>query len=385
MRIHQAIAEMIALDEQPFSIVEDNGFLHYTRTLEPRYKVPSRKYITETVLPDIHARVLGKVGMSLKDVSSICFTTDMWTSSVTNKSFIALTGHWIDSQFTRKGLVLNVKPFTGSHTGAEIGSSISGMMTAWHLNASCCHLFVRDSGANIVKALRDLKLRSVSCFAHSIQLSIQDALFVEESVKVLITACRKIVGHFNHSASASDRLPDLQREDSANGTKVKKLIQDVATRWNSTYYMLESLSDQSRVLQLYALEQRAFTTLTVDQWELLEKVLEVLQPFEEITKEVCYDESSISLVIPSVSVLKKALLEKNEADETMQILKACLFHSIDERFTYLYTSEPHTIATVLDPRFKLTCFDEQQSAMVRSGILKSLKELKKQVSVANSG
>jgi len=30
---------------------------------------------------------------------------------------------------------------------------------------------------------------------------------------------------------------------------------------------------------------------------------------------------------------------------------------MDERFTYLYTSEPHSIAIVLDPRFKLTCFD----------------------------
>lgn len=50
-RVHQLIGEMIAIDTQPFSIVENDGFTKLVNTLEPRYSLPSRKYITDTVLP----------------------------------------------------------------------------------------------------------------------------------------------------------------------------------------------------------------------------------------------------------------------------------------------------------------------------------------------
>ena len=48
--IHTKIGEMIALDYQPFSIVEDVGFSRLLHSIEPRYKLPS--YITE----EMHCR-----------------------------------------------------------------------------------------------------------------------------------------------------------------------------------------------------------------------------------------------------------------------------------------------------------------------------------------
>ena len=50
-QIHQRVTEMIVLDSQPFSIVEDPGFIRLVRELEPRYSLPSRKYVTEKILP----------------------------------------------------------------------------------------------------------------------------------------------------------------------------------------------------------------------------------------------------------------------------------------------------------------------------------------------
>ena len=51
--LHRKLGEMIALDYQPISLIEDIGFLKFVTALEPRYKVPSR-YITETVLKKIN-------------------------------------------------------------------------------------------------------------------------------------------------------------------------------------------------------------------------------------------------------------------------------------------------------------------------------------------
>ena len=46
---------MVALDYQPISIVEDVGFKRLVNTLEPKYNLPSRKYVTETILHKIYS------------------------------------------------------------------------------------------------------------------------------------------------------------------------------------------------------------------------------------------------------------------------------------------------------------------------------------------
>ena len=42
-QIHQRVTEIIALDSQPFSMVDDPGFTRLVCELEPRYSLPSRK------------------------------------------------------------------------------------------------------------------------------------------------------------------------------------------------------------------------------------------------------------------------------------------------------------------------------------------------------
>ena len=44
-RITRFIAEMMALDCQPFSIVEDQGFVRLLNHLQPRYQLPYHKNI----------------------------------------------------------------------------------------------------------------------------------------------------------------------------------------------------------------------------------------------------------------------------------------------------------------------------------------------------
>jgi len=50
IKIDRAIGKMIAIDIQPIQIVENKGFQFLLNQLEPRYKIPSRKYFTENVL-----------------------------------------------------------------------------------------------------------------------------------------------------------------------------------------------------------------------------------------------------------------------------------------------------------------------------------------------
>lgn len=78
-----------------------------------------------------------------------------------------------------------------------------------------------------------LGLKHFGCFAHSINLIVQDALKIN-SMSTIIGKVKSIFGHFKRSPNASHELDKYQ----LNSGTPKKLIQDIATRWNSTYYML---------------------------------------------------------------------------------------------------------------------------------------------------
>ena len=51
------IGEMICLDLQPYSVVESKGFKRVIKFLCPKYKLPSRKHMTETIVPKIYDEI----------------------------------------------------------------------------------------------------------------------------------------------------------------------------------------------------------------------------------------------------------------------------------------------------------------------------------------
>ena len=88
-----------------------------------------------------------------------------------------------------------------------------------------------------------LKISSVPCFTHTLQLLIKNSLFKDNRLKFLLAKIRKIVCHFSHSSKASKILKILQVYFDHVQTKQKPLllVQDVDTRCNLTYLILERL------------------------------------------------------------------------------------------------------------------------------------------------
>ena len=110
---------------------------------------------------------------------------------------------------------------------------------------------LRDSGANFVKGLNLIDIPHLSCFAHSLQLVVEDGLKTQRAVVNVIANVRKIVSHFNHSILAKQRLSAIQaRLDIPHHS----ILQSVPTRWNSMYAILERALEQKMALALYATE-----------------------------------------------------------------------------------------------------------------------------------
>ena len=74
------------------------------------------------------------------------------------------------------------------------------------------------------------------------------------------------------------------------------LFQDEPIRWNSSYYMLKRLVEQQKAISAANAEADASFDLTTVQWKLAEKVIKLLQPFEEATEDISSDSSSIALL-----------------------------------------------------------------------------------------
>ena len=132
------IGQMIVIDSQPFSIVEDTGFLRLLSNVCPLYAVPSQKYFAEKVIPEIFSNI--KVQL-MKDIHSdgdsllISFTTDIWTQVAGGDSFISWTAHYTDPiTFTREEYVLQVCPFAGSHMALAISEMIMKLLDSWDQN-----------------------------------------------------------------------------------------------------------------------------------------------------------------------------------------------------------------------------------------------------------
>ena len=158
----------------------------------------------------------------------------------------------------------------------------------------------------------------MNCATHCLQLCVIEGFSISVVAQAL-SAAKAEVKHFHHSARATEELQ--KRQESMNQPK-QKLINDCKTRWNSTFYMFESLLQNrwpiSAVLAdetVTRVEHRRLD-LTTAQWELLGDLVKILHPLEIGTTYLCSEEtSSLSSTLPVLFRIIKHL-EVKENDST---------------------------------------------------------------------
>jgi hypothetical protein len=211
-RITDSILNFIVMDGQPLSVVGDQGFRLLISHLEPRYNMVSRKYLSETALPELHGKVCKHILEMVKDVKALSFTTDIWSSDVSPVSLLSLTAHWLDESFVPHSAMLNAKNFRGSHTSDAIAATLKEMLDKWQIPLDKVHVILRDNASNMRKAMDNMKVRSLGCVAHTLHLVVIEGLLSQRAVSDAVASGRQIVGHLKHSPLAYSRLQDIQLE-----------------------------------------------------------------------------------------------------------------------------------------------------------------------------
>jgi len=334
-------------------VVDDIGFNEFVNLLNPSYKIPNRHAISKTLIPAAYEKCFNEVKEIISNyLEMACMTTNCWTSRNT-ESYIAITVHFLDSSFVLRSILLSCHSFNESHTSQNISEQINTTLNTWNLKNKIV-LAVSDNAYNVQNALSTLQLKHFGCFAHTLNLIVQSAINKESE---LINKVKSICTYFHKSTTANSKLMTYQEN---NGIKEpKKLMQDVSTRWNSTFYMLERFVElETSIRGTIGLLDKAPNGLNPNEWAVIKELCKVLQPFEEATRSVSGEQYiTASMVIVIAQGLQDVCQQLKHQDYSIQTkgLINNLINGIKDRQNWGNLQKSMTLSrcTFLDPRLAI--------------------------------
>ncbi|XP_008182397.1 zinc finger BED domain-containing protein 1-like [Acyrthosiphon pisum] len=301
---------------------------------------------------------VSKLKGMLKTVLNVSVTTDMWTSD-SNNAYITVTCHFIFDDILYSPVA--TREVHDSHTGEHIAASLSLIFNEWEIGNKIVTV-VSDNGANIKNAINQhLKKHQHPCVAHTLNLSVIEAINNNNELSHVIQTCKTIVGHFKHSTSATEKLKMYQNQMGLPQLKVK---QDVSTRWNSKLILMERLLQIKDPLSA-AINSlpRAPNGLTALEWELIEDCIPLLKPFESMTTELSGEKyPTLSMFIPLIRGLQFTLGNIKPKTNSGRLLKTALSNSVSRRLGSLEGDKTSSKSTFIDPRLKKTAFGLVENA-----------------------
>ena len=230
----------------PFNVLDNVQFAIFVESLSGnRYKLPSRTYMTTTVVSAMYKATREVITEMLKNIQHIAFTTDAWRS-FHKDSYITITAHVLDDDLTLHSFVLDTSEIKDRHTGVH---------NVIHTGTEHTNTFIRDNASDISKALREqVEFQWFGCAGHNMKLTVRSAFNKNRPTARLLTKCKNIVKAVNH------RQPILYD------------VQVMTTRWCSILHMLPSILNNSHLL------------LTEDEKAKIKELIALLKPFKILEK-----------------------------------------------------------------------------------------------------
>ena len=123
-----ALTEFVCLDMQPVSVVEGIGFRKLLYTLEPRFQVPSRNHLSRTEIPLRYNQEAKSLKSQLLNPTSFSITTEIWSTSHQNCSYLSLTCHFVSRDFKFNSKCLETVEVPGGHDAGSLATVIQGLI-----------------------------------------------------------------------------------------------------------------------------------------------------------------------------------------------------------------------------------------------------------------
>lgn len=368
-----AIVNLIAGKMLPTSIVGSDEFFKVFSIVAPHFTLPHRERVVETLISREVKKIEDHIRAMVSE-AAVSVTVDIWTTRQ-NRSFLGIHGQILDEKFKITSFLFSCFRFNGRHTARNITDNFEKALAKYDLSGKV-DFIISDNAANMVSAFDlptfatveadfvdsdsilhvndDVTLDSLyefmpkheRCFAHSLQLVIKHALSNTTGILEPLGKVRDLVAFIRRSNVAGDFLIGEIRPQTA-----------IPVRWNSQLMSVRSILaiDNIKLDSLPGISEEQF--LTVRERLILKEFVEIMVGFEEATNRVQGElVVTASWVIPCIMGLQKHL-------EKTWTWNRPLVQSLSFNMSRVsqYLSKKHfRRATMLDPRFKLSCFQNAE-------------------------
>ncbi|XP_015782274.1 zinc finger BED domain-containing protein 4-like [Tetranychus urticae] len=336
----------------PFRIGESNGFENFVKALNRNYKPPKKDKVKKLIC-EMYDVKKGQLCTFLSDVKWVSLTSDGWKDVSNQIHYTGLTLHFIDN-YELMSVCLKTSEFHGDATASNLEQVFKESLDEWCINSDIITSFTTDGASNFKKAAKAIAPH-IHCVAHQLNLVVCDSLEKDLRIAQLVTAVKTIVTLFKKSDVL---MRELMQERERKGLSKLKLIQDVATRWNSTFYMLQRYMElHNEISHVLLYSGKRDIDLSDAQIECIGEIVSVLEVFEEITCDISGESYiTISRIIPLIASAKVILEKKRMNNEISKNLISSLRRGLDNRFGEIEKDKLFAYSTLLDPRFKKVSF-----------------------------
>ncbi|GJR77892.1 zinc finger BED domain-containing protein RICESLEEPER 2-like protein [Tanacetum coccineum] len=357
----EKMAIAIIKHNYPFSYVEHEATRNLHRFLHRDANPISRNTAKEDVL-GIYKREKSNLKKELEKVSSrICFTSDLW-SSITSDGYMALTAHYVDEDWVLRKKVLNFSFVPPPHTGKILASVLINFFSDWGIDKKVFTLTLDNAKYNdgLVESLKDhLRLNNVllcdgkflhvRCGAHVLNLIVQSGLkVIEKSIEKVRDSVKYVRGSGGRKKCFSECIAHLQLQCG------RLVCQDVVTRWNSTYMMLDcALAYKNAYARLKLVDTNYESCPSEDEWIRIKEITTFLKPFYDITKLF----SGNSYPTSNLYFLKVYKIQSNieKAIHNSYLIISQMGREMETKFNKYWDEycKVLSFAIIMDPRYKV--------------------------------
>ncbi|PWA60532.1 zinc finger BED domain-containing protein RICESLEEPER 2 [Artemisia annua] len=309
--IKRSLIELIVLAELPFKFVEHPAFIKYSKSLQPKYNLPSR----HTISRDVSKFYIEEKKKLLKFLGNpnhtIHLMTDTWTSTCQKINYMVITAHFVDDDWVMHKRVINFKR-VNSHRGEDIGRVLLKCINEWGIK-NVMTITVDNISSNdkalkyLIEHLPIFDRAPSRCMAHILNLVVKDGLKVHEKAVETIGSAVKYI------KNSSQRIEKFKVSIKNTCDSNRFLIAECPTRWNSTYDMLKSAIDLQEAFYNYSLKNASFSRDLESiprraDFDACQRVCDFLEKFKEKTELVSTQSSPVARYLILTSIYYFAVL-----------------------------------------------------------------------------
>ena len=380
--LHRLAAEAVVYDDRDFSTFATPAFKAYADAMSggAHDGADARTIKSHVSQMAVKGRENGAetVALLLKDGMKVTISADLWSKN--GCALLGILFHGILRQPLLGGKYkwCMVEKLAGAvpcrdsrHTGEYVFEASIAELEKLGIDDPNEQVFrgKTDRGSNMVKGYE--KLKHDPCCDHLLETSI-GVYTSHASIKPVIVKGRAQVGYFNSSTIGNSDLNKYQRQC---GLPKKSLVQDVLTRWRSTFSAQNSLRENMQPLLVYDVnnadpakswQENKFDTT---EWQINNQSSAVLAPLAEASTILegkkyptsslvfAYVYGAIATLAPGTSTMQpwdSQLLHEFELHPAVKEARSALYADMHRRWvTEMEESQWafYAIACLCDPRF----------------------------------